>query len=239
MELIVYLFVYGITGVAAASIAHHKGRSVPGWFFGGFFLFIVGVVIVACLPNLREERAGRERARQRHRRLAEELKQEKIKSETFRSHARERLDSHDEALGMDTRALEAGSRPALAEKSGVEQRTSACSSCGALLALPPGFEGGRARCKECGATVEIPSPESALIELEAVRPEKAAPPPLADAPDSRQWYYVVNGERRGPVRGADLVEKIETGAFTSSGLVWCEGLEDWVPASEFPEFDIG
>lgn len=30
-------------------IAHSKGRSAVGWFFGGFFLGGIGIIIVACL----------------------------------------------------------------------------------------------------------------------------------------------------------------------------------------------
>ena len=33
-------------------IASYKGRSVVGWFFGGLFLGLIGLIIVACLSNL-------------------------------------------------------------------------------------------------------------------------------------------------------------------------------------------
>lgn len=32
-------------------IAHNKGRSAVGWFFGGLFLSGIGIIIVACLSN--------------------------------------------------------------------------------------------------------------------------------------------------------------------------------------------
>ena len=36
-------------------IAHNKGRSAFGWFFGGLFLGGIGIIIVACLSNKNEK----------------------------------------------------------------------------------------------------------------------------------------------------------------------------------------
>lgn len=98
------LIVMAICGVIAAAIAARKGRSVVGWFFGGFFLGLIGVVIVAVISNKKQERERELRLRQQHRRLREQLRQEQIKSESFRRHAATRLDSHDQVLGVDTRS---------------------------------------------------------------------------------------------------------------------------------------
>lgn len=32
-------------------IAHNKGRSAFGWFFGGLFLGGIGIIIVSCLSD--------------------------------------------------------------------------------------------------------------------------------------------------------------------------------------------
>ena len=40
-----------ISMIACPIIAGHKNRSVVGWFFGGLFLGLIGLIIVACLPN--------------------------------------------------------------------------------------------------------------------------------------------------------------------------------------------
>lgn len=34
-------------------IAHEKGRSAVGWFFGGLFLGGIGLIIVSCLGKKR------------------------------------------------------------------------------------------------------------------------------------------------------------------------------------------
>ena len=36
-------------------IAHKKGRSAVGWFFGGLLLGGIGIIIVACLSDVKEE----------------------------------------------------------------------------------------------------------------------------------------------------------------------------------------
>lgn len=40
-----------ISTIACPIIAGYKGRSVAGWLFGGFFLGLIGLIIVACLPT--------------------------------------------------------------------------------------------------------------------------------------------------------------------------------------------
>ena len=36
-------------------IAHGKGRSAFGWFFGGLLLGGIGIIIVACISNKNEK----------------------------------------------------------------------------------------------------------------------------------------------------------------------------------------
>ncbi len=100
-----YLIVGVICGIISALIASNKGRNAFGWFFGGFFLGIIGIVIVAVISNPKQERAQRDLDDVEYQRMRERLAQEKIKTETFRKHAAGRLDAHDGALGMDTRAI--------------------------------------------------------------------------------------------------------------------------------------
>ncbi len=40
-----------VSTIASPVIAHDKGRSAIGWFFGGLFLSGLGLIIVCCLPN--------------------------------------------------------------------------------------------------------------------------------------------------------------------------------------------
>jgi hypothetical protein len=101
MEGLIISFLFGLL---CALIANSKGRSAIGWFFIGFFITCIGLIIILCLSNVKEEKEYREGVSQENRRLREQLRQEKMKSEAFRRHAAQRLDSHDRQLGVDTRA---------------------------------------------------------------------------------------------------------------------------------------
>lgn len=60
---------------------------------------------------MKKEAEREQRELQRRRRLEEELMQERSKNQAFRGHATERIDRHDEALGLDTRAAAPSLRP--------------------------------------------------------------------------------------------------------------------------------
>jgi len=98
-----YLLIGGVIGIICALIAHSKGRSAVGWFFVGFFLGIIGLVIALLASNLEDARAKEMAMENEQRRLREQLRQERLKNEQFRKHTQLRLDSHDGALGLDTR----------------------------------------------------------------------------------------------------------------------------------------
>jgi hypothetical protein len=93
-----------VCGAVSALIASSKGRNVVGWFFVGFLAGLIGIIIVAVLPNVKTQRADREYADRERRRLREQLRQERLKNEAFRRYSVSRLDVHDEHLGIDTRS---------------------------------------------------------------------------------------------------------------------------------------
>lgn len=93
-----------ICGVISCMIASSKGRNAVGWFFGGLLLGIIGLIIVACLSDLKEEQARRQVVDMEHRRIREQLRQEQLKVESLRRYSVARLDAHDQALGLDTRS---------------------------------------------------------------------------------------------------------------------------------------
>lgn len=41
-----------ISTIACPIIAHGKGRSTVGWFFGGLLLGGIGLIIIACLKPI-------------------------------------------------------------------------------------------------------------------------------------------------------------------------------------------
>src|SRR5438477_7354663 len=92
--LFCYLFVMAVFAAASGTVAYFKGRNVLGWTLLGL-LGWVPLVIVACLPNLKEQAAREAHIAEENRRLREQLRQERIKSESFRQHTAARLDVHD------------------------------------------------------------------------------------------------------------------------------------------------
>lgn len=108
MQLLILL----IVAVTVAIIANTKGRSPVGWFFIGFFTSFIGLILILVMSDLKEEQAQRLRVEQENRRLREQLRQERLKQESFREYTQRRLDVHDERLGIDTRSLAPLPQPA-------------------------------------------------------------------------------------------------------------------------------
>jgi hypothetical protein len=103
--LIFYVLFPSVFGAICAVMAKNKGRNAVGWFFIGFFLGCLGLILIAVVSNLKEERARYERMRRKQRRLREQLKQERMKNEAFQGHVSKRLDRHDDELDIDTRQV--------------------------------------------------------------------------------------------------------------------------------------
>lgn len=48
----------------------------------------------------------------------------------------------------------------------------------------------------------------------------------------RDWYYLRNGEKAGPITTQQLVTLARARKVVAEDLVWCEGLSEWTPASK-------
>ncbi|MDA1259836.1 MAG: DUF4339 domain-containing protein [Planctomycetota bacterium] len=108
--ILIQLALWVVFGIACAAVANTRGRNPVGWFFIGIIGGCFALAVLFVIPDLKKETALRERETQRRRRLEEELMQERSKNQAFRGHATERLDNHDEALGIDTRSAAPGLR---------------------------------------------------------------------------------------------------------------------------------
>jgi len=49
------------------------------------------------------------------------------------------------------------------------------------------------------------------------------------------WWYVSNGERKGPVSTNDLHDLLVYGTLTPNSLVWKQGMEGWQSAGRIDE----
>jgi len=55
-------------------------------------------------------------------------------------------------------------------------------------------------------------------------------------PGSEQWYYTQQGAQAGPVSADALKRLVEGGAVQAHDLAWRDGMADWVPIRDLPEF---
>jgi hypothetical protein len=46
------------------------------------------------------------------------------------------------------------------------------------------------------------------------------------------WWYVANGERKGPVSQEGLHRLLDSGTITTNSLIWKAGMKDWQKASQ-------
>ncbi|MFO0933561.1 MAG: GYF domain-containing protein [Planctomycetota bacterium] len=110
----IYLLIALIGAGVCGSIASAKGRNPIGWGVIGFLAPLLGLILILVMSDLKAERRRVEELGAERRRLKEQLRQEKLKSESFRRYATERIDTHDRVLGVDTKrspTLGAGAPP--------------------------------------------------------------------------------------------------------------------------------
>ncbi len=218
------LIIGAICGAISAGIASSKGRNAVGWFFGGLLLGVIGLIIVAVLPNLKEQKAQQESVWRAQRRLREQLRQEQIKSETLRRYALTRLDTHDQLLGVDTRSADAllaanGSAPPRLPSQATAQEFEEAD---ALNPVQP-------YATQVAALQQMTS--------QATPPVTAAAGPSGE--EQRQWYYDRQGEPVGPADEDEVRLLFLSGVLKPSTLVWCEGMADWATAKNVPVFRTG
>ena len=211
--LYIQIILMTICGLIATAIANSKGRNAIGWFFGGFFLGLIGIIIVAVLPNLKEQKRKEEEIALENRRLREQLIQEQIKTEAFRRHAAARLDAHDEHLGVDTRNS-AAALPAPEMN-------------GAL----PDLTGNDAFPLPSEPTAEAFSDPLPAVRQSSAGNAHASPVPPNSVVAKREWYFEQHGQTRGPYSDAQFVALIQSGEIVGATLVWTEQL-GWKKASE-------
>lgn len=67
--------------------------------------------------------------------------------------------------------------------------------------------------------------------------ELSAPPPLPDLgaasqPGPNEWYYVVNGARRGPTTATTIKDLLNKKEIETDTQVWRKGMPEWKPLRE-------
>ncbi len=52
------------------------------------------------------------------------------------------------------------------------------------------------------------------------------------------WFYTSNGNQSGPVTQQELAAKVQRGEVKGTDLIWKEGMADWLPLNQVPEFSV-
>ena len=50
------------------------------------------------------------------------------------------------------------------------------------------------------------------------------------------WFYSSNGNQSGPLSQQELAAKVQSGEVKGTDLIWKEGMADWLPLNQVPEF---
>lgn len=177
------LVILAIFGIICAVIASYKGRSVVAWFFIGFLIGVFGLIVLLVISNLKTAKAKEEHVEMEQRRLREQLRQERLKTEQFRKFTQVRLDTHDRELDIDTRHIgpllqQANVQPVLdkgqefsEEVVRIEQETkrkrmkTQCPHCQARFKVPDENKGKKAKCPKCNKPFVIARfVESTVVE---------------------------------------------------------------------------
>lgn len=54
----------------------------------------------------------------------------------------------------------------------------------------------------------------------------------SNATNDGEWYCIINNERKGPYKVADIILMIKQRSITRESLVWKKGMQNWIPAGQ-------
>lgn len=54
----------------------------------------------------------------------------------------------------------------------------------------------------------------------------------SNATNDDEWYCIINNERKGPYKVADIILMIKQRSITRESLVWKKGMQNWIPAGQ-------
>lgn len=83
------------------------------------------------------------------------------------------------------------------------------------------------RCRVCENVITVRG-----ADLE--RQSEATPPPKGPGLSPTGWFAAPAGEEIGPMALERLEALVESGEVGADALVWCDGMDDWIPVAELP-----
>lgn len=105
-----------------------------------------------------------------------------------------------------------------------------CDTCGARYRIPEEkLEGKilRIRCRKCDNVFTVRDDEAPTL-TGVSRPDLHTP--------QGDWYFAINGESFGPYTEDELQHRFESGRLDRDTHIWRQGMDAWVPVSDYPPF---
>lgn len=118
-----------------------------------------------------------------------------------------------------------------------------CPSCSARYSIDDAKVKGKAfkfTCKKCGQTHVYRGTGDGAAAVAAAA--QAAPAAGAAAPagggyeEEAVWYVAVGEEQQGPYTTQQIREYAQSDQLDPESYLWKEGMEDWLPVQQIPEF---
>ncbi|MCX6984932.1 MAG: DUF4339 domain-containing protein [Lentisphaerae bacterium] len=111
-----------------------------------------------------------------------------------------------------------------------------CDKCGNKIEISGKNIGSTIKCPGCQTDILVPNPNmiSQVIEIRA-------PDPLPNGDGKYhtntftgtvEWYYAAGSKQVGPVDEYIMRQLVDSRTVTNSTMVWRQGMDDWLPASE-------
>ncbi|MBW3085213.1 hypothetical protein KEM60_01410 [Austwickia sp. TVS 96-490-7B] len=97
---------------------------------------------------------------------------------------------------------------------------------GSTVGMGMGMGMGQAMADAMRPAAPAPAPSAPAA------PAPGGPPPL---PVQEQWYAGVDGQQVGPMGRSELMDRLRTGQYPGSTLVWRAGMAAWTAAGEVAE----
>lgn len=101
----------------------------------------------------------------------------------------------------------------------------ACPTCKKILQAPDDKAGVSVRCPGCQTQFPVPSSQAVMVK----------PASIAEVPIARDWFYLKEGQRLGPVSLAELQAIASSARLQPTDMVWKQGMSQWTPAANVSE----
>ena len=61
---------------------------------------------------------------------------------------------------------------------------------------------------------------------------------MVDNLNEKKWFVYVGDHHEGPFSPREIQGKVDSGEMTSAQYIWSEGMDDWQPMSQVPDFEV-